>query len=210
MRRNKTRRHLKGRRATRRRRQKGGAAAISAKAWIDAVISKINLLPEQKVNSFNDLKDENDLTLTPPTAEERKTGNREMDLTVVEGTTESVEDIREMALRVRDVLRTIMNLTNIESATPQEFIDQINDPNRLADDTQQDSLNYLLTRENALLALADRETIPIEDPVTSMTTAANKRPLFIWALAVNSSGDAVASLFNEGALTKALSEGGTI
>lgn len=209
MRRNKTRRHLKGRRRSRRR-QRGGDAAVSAKSWIDAVISKINLLPEQKITTFSDLKDVTDLTLTPPTGEERKIGNRAMDLTVIEGATGRSEDLRDMALRVRDVIRSIVNRQDLDSVTPQEFIDQINDPNRLADDTQQDSLKYLLTRENALLTLAERETLPMEAPVSTLAAAAKDSTLFIWALAINSNGEAVASLFDENELTKSLSESNVI
>jgi hypothetical protein len=210
MRRNKTRRHLKGRRATRRRRdrkQRGGAAATSAKSWIDAVISKINLLPDQKINSFSDLKDESELTLTAPTTtEEWKLGNRYMDVTINDGVSTRTEDIRNMALRVRDVISSIMMRTDLDTVTPMEFISMIGDPNRRADDAQLDSLNYLLTRENALLMLADRETLPMKDPVTTLSDAAKEHPLFIWALAINGSGEAVAELFDESALTKALSE----
>lgn len=163
----------------------------------------ISFLPDQMIASFQDLKNKEDLTLTPSVGAEST--DHAMDITVIEGEdVQRYEDIRDMAQRVRDVIRDILERNDIGTATPQEFIKQINDPNRLADDTRQDSLKYLMTRENALLTLAVRETLPSEDPVSVLTEAAKERPLFIWALAVNSSGDAVASLFSPGELNKTL------
>jgi hypothetical protein len=201
MRRNKTRRHLKGRRATRRRRQRGGAVT-SAKAWVDAVMRKISLLPDQKLYRFGDLADTEELTLTPPTSDD---SNPSMDVSIIEDGIQRYEDIRNMGAGVKEILKSILKNAELSSVTPQEFADTVNDQKRLDDDTIQDSFIFLLRRENALRTLADIDTLATDAPVTTLAEASVKAPLFIVALAINSTGEPLVSLFNPEQLSNALS-----
>jgi hypothetical protein len=229
MRHRKTRRRLKRRRLTRRqqkRLQRGGAVE-SAINWVKTIAEVFEKLPDWKAVRLSDLSSRalianglitsDNLTLVPPTDEERAEavgGELVMEFTVIEGDVQRSEDIRDVALSVRGVLQKIIEPnTSLESMTSQEFIDAINNSNleRLADDTGQDSLKYLLTRENALRRLADRDELTTETKQypgqsdlykDTLIAAATDGPLFIWALAANISGDVeTVSLFTPRALS---------
>ena len=194
----KTRRHLKGRRRSRK--QRGGAnIAKSADEWISSVKDMFISFNDQLIPNLGALVRQ-DLTLSPPTDEERNKGTvsvSPMEFPVIENDIELSEDIRDVALTVRDILQGFVGNSALESVTPQEFSNIVIDTNRLVDDTFQDSLRYLLIRENAIrdrVSVAPLDTIA---PATTLSAAAISKdmPLFIWALAVNISGDAQVAAF---------------
>jgi hypothetical protein len=229
MRHRKTRRRLKNRRLTRRQKkriQRGGAVE-SAVNWVKTIAAVFEQMPDKKTNKLGDFSSKSlianylitsdNLTLVPPTDEERAAavgGDLVMEFTVIDGNDKRSEDIRDVALSVRGVLQKLIEPPAVlETMTPQDFIDAINNPNleRLADDTGQDSLKYLLTHENALRLLAEQDGLLTEttqypgqsDPYKeTLITAATDGPLFIWALAANISGDVeTVSLFTPRALS---------
>ena len=175
--------------------QHGGAAVTSATEWIIKVESIFNNLGDKpNVLTFGELRDDG-LTLRPPTDEERGAavgGDQPMKIFVTEANKGRYEDIREMALHIRTKFKEIFGRDMLETVTPAEFIAEIQSPNRPADDTMLNSLNYFLACENAMLGLASRGQLNVTAPVTMLKQAAEAGPLFIWALAINISGDAEA------------------
>jgi hypothetical protein len=140
-----------------------------------------------------------ELTLRSPTNEERANANvsvSPMEVSIVEDVNEIKEDIRDIALRMRDIIQLIVGHDKLEDVTPKEFSDAVKDPNRLDDDTFQDSLKYLLTRENALRDIVGISTLTVNAPATTLSDAALSKdmPLIIWVLVVNTSGDAQAAM----------------
>lgn len=197
----KTRRHLKDRKRRNTRRshkQRGGAELATADSWLAAVDTMLNGLNGEPIATLGALI-KPELTLTPPTDEERAKAvsiDLPMEISVVDADKVSREDIRDIALRARDIIQMIIgNETPIEAVTPKDFSKSVMvDPNRLDDDTYQDSLTYLLTRENALKLKLDADFTPHDTkaPATTLSEAALNAasPLLIWVLAVNIKGDA--------------------
>ena len=174
--------------------QRGGAVT-SAKEWAEKAQSIFRNLGDDKIPTFGVLKAD-ELTLVPPSDEERGAavgGDQPMKILVIENNNTRYEDIREMALHIRTKFKDIFGRDTLETVTPDEFISEIQSPNRLADDLMLNSLNYFLACENGLLGLFEgREQYPTEAPVTVLAKASKDGPLFIWALAMNTSGDAEA------------------
>lgn len=206
----KTRRHLKRRaRKTRRlRRQRGGAGpvSISAEEWVRNAHELFINKPDNQITNLGELKDEK-LTLMAITPEENADKRK---LTFLQNRADP-EDIHDVALTVREKLREIISLqTNVplESVTPSQFKEYLESfPKSLADDTIPDSLKYLLMCENAMRDIVRLDPLgPDESPITALSDEISTNLLFIWALAVNCTGDPqVPALFASEEIQKSLS-----
>ncbi len=177
-----------------------------------AARSKMDRLPDQKIVRLGELKFE-ELTLPLATDDERMeavTTSIPMEIKITEvganrRETETTEDIREAASRIRTKLIDILKddpsalVPPLEEVTLELIKEKINNSIRPDNDIIQDSLKYILTRENALRHIAGyTDPIPLEGPVTTLSEMAhNGTPLFVWALAINSTGEAqTAALFS--------------